>query len=240
MVDGELEVLLCDNHLLAVNKPACLPVVPDDSGDESLLERAKAWLKREYDKPGEVFLGVVHRLDRPVSGVVLFARTSKAASRLSEQFRAGEVQKEYVALASGEPPAASGAVEQWLVKDQATNVVRATEVGALGSKRAVTHWTSSPAPTTEGPAWTRFDVRPETGRAHQIRVALASLGCPIVGDLKYGAPEALADRSIALHARALTVRHPTKAQHVRVECAPPARAWWCAVGARLDERGRGG
>ncbi len=221
-----LEVLLCDNHLLAVAKPAGVPIVPDKSGDESLLERAKQWVAREFDKPGAAFLGVVHRLDRPVSGVVLFARTSKAASRLSEQFRVGEAEKEYRAIGAGRSPEQRGVLEQWLVKDESTNVVSVAAPGAPGAKRAVTSWSCRGEVRAEGRTWTRFDVRPRTGRSHQIRVALASLGCPILGDVKYGAPEQLRDRSIALHAAALTVRHPTRSEHVRLECPPPERSWW--------------
>jgi len=226
MSDAELEVLLCDNHLLAVVKPAGIPVVPDDSGDESLLELAKAWSKREFDKPGEVFLGVVHRLDRPVSGVVLFARTSKAAARLAEQFRTGRPEKRYLALAQGRPLHPEGLLEQWLLKDSRTNRVRAAEPDAPGAKRAVTRYRVTGS--ADAGALTTFEIRPRTGRAHQIRVALASLGCPILGDLKYGAPRALPDKSVALHAAELVVDHPTRGEVVRLECPVPDREWWSA------------
>jgi 23S rRNA pseudouridine1911/1915/1917 synthase len=223
---GELEVLLFDNHLLAVAKPAGLPIVPDKSGDESLLERAKRWVAREFDKPGDAFLGVVHRLDRPVSGVVLFARTSKAASRLSDQFRLGEAQKEYRAVGEGVPEHPRGVLEQWLLKDADTNVVSVAAPNAPGAKRSVTRWEARGEVRAEGRVLTQLDVRPETGRAHQIRVALSTLGCPILGDVKYGAAGPLRDRSIALHGAALTVRHPTRKDDVRIECPPPDRSWW--------------
>jgi len=225
---GELEVLLCDNHLLAVAKPAGVPIVPDKSGDESLLERAKRWVAREFDKPGEAFLGVVHRLDRPVSGVVLFARTSKAAARLSEQFRTGQTAKEYLAIGEGRPELPRGVLEQWLIKDQGTNVVSVAAPGAPGAKRAVTSWSATGEVTAEGAVLTRFEVEPATGRAHQIRIALSSIGCPILGDVKYGASGPLRDRSIALHAAALTVSHPTQGDRVRLACPPPERTWWRA------------
>jgi len=217
-----LEVLHCDNHLLAVAKPACVPVVPDDSGDASLLDDAKAWVAAEFAKPGAVFLGVVHRLDRPVSGVTLFARTSKAAARLSEQFRTGRVRKTYWALCAGEPSAGEGTAEQWLLKDERANRVRVVAPGTAGAKLAVTHWRVLAG--ADGGAW--LELRPQTGRAHQIRVALASLGCPILGDLKYGAVEPLADRSIALHAWRLEVEHPTRREPVILECPPPPARWW--------------
>jgi len=224
MTEGELEVLFCDNHLLAVAKPAGIPVVPDDSGDESLLERAKAWVARAYDKPGEVFLGVVHRLDRPVSGVVLFARTSKGAARLAEQFRTGRPEKRYLALAAGSPRHPEGLLEQWLLKDARTNRVRAAEPGAPGAKRAVTRFRVTRAAGESG--LTTFEIRPQTGRSHQIRVALASLGCPILGDLKYGAHQPLPDKSVALHAAGLVVDHPTRDEVVTLECPVPDREWW--------------
>lgn len=222
-----LAILHSDNHVLAVAKPACMPVVPDDSGDASLLDEAKAWVAAEFDKPGAVFLGVVHRLDRPVSGVVAFARTSKAASRLSEQFRSNQTAKTYWALSAARPAEERGTVEQWLVKDAETNTVRAAGRDAVGAKHAITAWRV----LAETPAGTWLEVRPVTGRAHQIRVALASLGCPILGDLKYGAERPLPDRSIALHARRLELAHPTTKQLLVLECEPPATDWWTRAGA---------
>ena len=228
MVEGELDVLFCDNHLLAVAKPAGLPAVPDASGDESLLELAKAWLKREFDRPGEVFLGVVHRLDRPVSGAVLFARTSKAASRLARQFQSGRPEKRYLAVGEGAPSIAKGILEQWLRKDGDANRVAAVAPEAPGAKRAVTRWRVTRPASASGPARTAFEVFPQTGRSHQIRVALASLGCPVLGDLKYGASRPLPDRSVALHAAGLVVDHPTRPEPVRIVCPPPDRDWWRA------------
>ena len=217
-----LEVLFADNHLLVVRKPACLPVVPDDSGDGSLLDQAKAWIKRERDKPGDVFLGVVHRLDRPVSGVVVFARTSKAARRLTEQFRERRVEKVYLAVAVGHPGAEEGVVRAWLRKDRARNVVTSHAVEVEGAKEAVTRWRV--VASREGQV--RYELRPETGRSHQLRVAAASLGTPLLGDLKYGAPEPLADRSIALHALSLELEHPTRKERLVFELPPPRREWW--------------
>ena len=215
-----LRILYDDNHLLAVAKPAGVPSVPDESGDPSLLDEAKAWVKERYEKPGAVFLGVVHRLDRPVSGVTLFARTSKAASRLSEAFRQRDVRKVYLALGHGAPARRSGVLVQWLAKDERS---RRTQVVTEGrGKRSETVWRAR---------WTRdgvtcFEFEPKTGRPHQLRVAARSLGCPLLGDLKYGAPTPLDDRSIALHAERLKFEHPVKKEPIELLCEPPARAPW--------------
>jgi 23S rRNA pseudouridine1911/1915/1917 synthase len=222
-----LQVLHADNHLLVVVKPACTPVVPDESGDESLLELAKAWIAREHEKPGAVFLGVVHRLDRPVSGVVVFARTSKAAERLSAQFRAREVEKRYLAVATGLPSPRAGVLEQWLVKDPRANTVRAAEPEAPGARRALTRWRTLGDPARPMQlGGVPIEVLPATGRPHQIRLALASLGAPIAGDVKYGAPRPLPDKSIALHAVRLALVHPTRRERIALEAPLPDRAWW--------------
>jgi 23S rRNA pseudouridine1911/1915/1917 synthase len=219
----EVEVLFADNHLLAVAKPACVPIVADESGDESLHERAKAWVARTKNKPGEAYLGVLHRLDRPVSGVVLFARTSKAAARLTDQFRARRVRKLYLAVVERAPEAPRGVLEQWLAKDRARNVVSVRAPQTQDAKRAVTRWSVR----EERPDGTALvELEPETGRSHQLRVAMSSMGAPLVGDVKYGASAPLDDRSIALHAARLEVEHPTLREPVVLECPPPRRAPW--------------
>ncbi len=217
-----LEVLSCDNHVLACSKPAGLPTVPDASGDESLFDRARDWVKLEFTKPGAVFLGVVHRLDRPVSGVVVFARTSKAASRLSASFRAGETEKLYWAVADGEPAAEEGIVEQWLVKDESRNRVHVVGAGEEGAKPARTRWRILERRGTR----LLLELEPLTGRAHQLRVAMSSLGLPLLGDLKYGASRALADGSVALHARSLSLPHPTRSERIHLACPPPVIPPW--------------
>lgn len=215
-------VLDCDNHLLAVEKPAGLPVVPDASGDESLFDLARAWVAREFAKPGAVFLGVVHRLDRPVSGVMVFARTTKSASRLSEQFRTRGAHKTYWGVGEGEPRAASGALSQWLLKDEATNRVRVLERPTELARQALTRWRV----LESRPGRTLYELTPETGRPHQLRVACATLGTPLLGDLKYGASAPLPDKSIALHAVALEFDHPTLKTRLKFAVPPPSSPAW--------------
>jgi 23S rRNA pseudouridine1911/1915/1917 synthase len=222
VTSGDLDVLYVDNHLLAVAKPAGLPVAPDESGDASLLENARDWVAREFAKPGAVFLGLVHRLDRPVSGVVVFGRTSKGASRLSEAFRERATTKLYWGVSARSPRADSGVVEQWLVKDAARNVVRVAREGEDGARAARTPWRVVEAQGER----CLLAFEPETGRPHQLRVAAATLGCPLLGDLKYGARSALPDASVALHAHALEIAHPTREERLRFVARVPDLDVW--------------
>ena len=215
-------VLHEDNHLLVLEKPACLPCVPDASEDESLLDWGKQYVKEAYDKPGAVFLGVVHRLDRPVSGVVLFARTSKAADRLSAQFRERTVEKTYLGVTTGAAPTESGLLEQWLRKDTDANRVHIAAEGEEGARNAVTEWRA----LERRGGLTLFELKPRTGRPHQLRVACKSLGAPLAGDLKYGAREPLPDKSIALHAAQLAFDHPTREERLEFKASPPDAEIW--------------
>lgn len=219
----KLDVLHHDNHLLVVNKPAGVPAVPDESGDPSLLEEARAWVKAEYRKPGDVFLGVVHRLDRPVSGALVFARTSKAARRLAEAWRTRQVRKIYWGIVEGRCARPEGELEQYLAKDERRNRVAVAQPGE--GRLARTRWRV----LQELEAGALLELEPLTGRPHQLRVACAALGCPLLGDLKYGARAPLPDRSIALHARALELPHPTRAERVAVQAPPPGTEWWRPV-----------
>jgi len=220
--DPALDVLYVDNHLLAVRKPAGLPSVPDATGDTSLLDIARTWVQREFQKPGKAYLGVVQRLDRPVSGVLVFARTSKAASRLTRALRDGEVEKVYLAVALGELFGEEGRVEHWLRKDRSRNQVHVVAPGTPGAKAAETTWRVL---ARQG-GRTLLELRPHTGRSHQLRVAAASLGAPLAGDLRYGASAPLPDRSVALHARTLVFAHPTRDERVHLECPLPDLAVW--------------
>ncbi len=228
-----LEVVHEDNHVLAVHKPAGLPVVPDESGDQSLLERAKLWIAERHDKPGAVFLGVVHRLDRPVSGLVAYARTSKGAARLSESFRAHAARKTYHAVIEGEHARGVSELEQWLWKDESRNVVLVVPAGRPGAQRALTRL--EVLATHGGRSLVRLE--PLTGRPHQLRLACATRLAPILGDLKYGARAPLPDADIALHASFLAVPHPTKAEPLDLARLPD-RAPFQPFATELEQQAR--
>ncbi|MBX7102814.1 MAG: RluA family pseudouridine synthase [Gemmataceae bacterium] len=215
----ELDVLFEDNHCLAVAKPSGVPSAHFDGGAATLDLAAKAYLKSRYNKPGEVFLGIVHRLDKPTSGVLLFARTSKAAARLSEQFRSGAIDKTYWAIAEGEIRPAAGTWDDHLRKDPATALVRVVDPSAEGAKAARTHY--STLGFADGMSW--LELRPQTGRTHQLRVQLATRGHPIVGDYQYGS-EIVFPGGAALHARSLTFLHPIRAEPITLT-APLPRRW---------------
>ncbi len=215
-------VLFEDNHCLAVAKPAGLACQGDETGRPTLVDWAAADLKRRYDKPGNVYVGLVHRLDQPVSGVVLMARTSKAAARLSQQFREGTVAKVYWAIVEGRPESSDGEWIDYLVKNADRNVVRRVDPDHPDAREARLAYSVLEG----GPRTSWLEIRPTTGRGHQIRVQLAERRLPIVGDHKYGATSTLiaADggRRIALHARSLTFRHPTRAEAIEVRAPVPA------------------
>lgn len=217
-----LDVVHCDNHLLVVRKPAGMAVVPDASGDASLFDDARAWIGREFEKPGAVFLGVVHRLDRPVSGLVVFARTSKAAARLSAQWREHAVEKTYWAVGAGAPRATAGELEEHLVKDEGRNVVASVPPGTPGARTARTRW----CVLERRAGRTLYELQPLTGRPHQLRLCARALGTPLLGDLKYGAEQALPDASIALHAARLHLHHPTRPLRLTFAARPPEGAAW--------------
>ncbi|MEM1097096.1 MAG: RNA pseudouridine synthase [Bacteroidota bacterium] len=214
------EVLYEDNHLLVVNKPAGLVVQADQTGDQDLLALGKAYLKVKYDKPGAVFLALVHRLDRPASGVMVLARTSKAAARLTAQFKARTPQKRYVAIVEGTPPLSGKALDYLRKRYPNVEVVKPDVKGA---KRAVLRWTTR---STVG-RLALVEVELETGRPHQIRVQLAHRGFPLLGDFRYGATQQLDGRNLALHCAAMTVEHPTRKERVTWAAPPPATwpAW---------------
>jgi 23S rRNA pseudouridine1911/1915/1917 synthase len=220
-----LDVLYEDNHLLAINKPAMLPTMGVAEDVPSLLSAAKEYIRRKYAKPGNVYLGVVSRLDAPVTGVVLLARTSKAAARLSEQFREREVEKVYWAIVEGNVVPATGVLTDYLRKDERHRRVHSTSQQAPDAQLAeLTYRTvgaNSGDPTPRDPAqWTLLEVRPKTGRKHQIRVQLARFGFPIVGDRKYGSTRQFG-AGIALHSRRLEIAHPVSKMQLVIEAVPP-------------------
>lgn len=211
-----LDILFEDNHCIAVNKPAGWPAT-HYAGEETVDRLVKAYLKEKYKKPGQVYLGVVHRLDKPVTGVLLFARTSKAAARLSEQFREGAVEKVYWAVVENLPRfAAAGTFDDWLYKDEAQTQVKLARAKTPGAQQSITHYQVR----AQYGGLTLLELRPQTGRKHQLRVQLASRGLPIYGDKKYGSRQSLGP-AIALHARSLTFLHPIRNEPITLTADLP-------------------
>lgn len=216
------QVIYEDNHLLIVNKAPGILVQGDITGDIPLVDLCKEYVGKKYNKPGAVFLGVVHRIDRPVSGVVVLARTSKALERMNAQFRENRTRKTYWAITDRRPTPESGNLLHWLIKDEKKNKTTAWPRETPGALRSELSYQL----LTQAGSRSLLEVRPVTGRPHQIRVQLASLGCPIVGDVKYGSPVSLEDGSIALHARKIEFNHPVKKEPLSAEAPlPQARVW---------------
>ena len=217
-----MTVVYEDNHLVIVNKAASEIVQGDKTGDEPLSESLKRYLKEKYNKPGNVFLGVVHRLDRPVSGLVVFAKTSKALSRLNTMLAQGEVKKTYWAIVTARPPQEEGELIHYLVRNEQQNKSYAYDRERQGSKQAILHYRLI---ATSDRYWL-LEVDLKTGRHHQIRCQLSKMGCPIKGDLKYGAPRSNPDGSISLHARRIRFVHPVSKQSIDLTAPVPHLAPW--------------
>jgi len=215
-------ILFEDNHLLAINKSSGELVQGDETGDEPLVERCKKYIKEKYNKPGEAFLGVVHRLDRPVSGVVIFARTSKALERMNELFRDRQTKKVYWAIVANEPKEESGTLVHWLVKNEKNNKVTAFAKENKDGQRSELSYRI----LKHKDGFYLLEVNPVTGRPHQIRVQLASMGCVIAGDVKYGYAKPNPDKSICLHARQLSFIHPVKKETISIEAPLPKNEVW--------------
>ena len=225
-----MEILYEDNHLIIVSKRAGEIVQGDKTGDTPLSETIKSYLKQKYRKPGAVFLGVVHRLDRPVSGAVLFARTSKALARLNRMFASHEkVRKTYWAIVQNRPPTDAGTLVHWLTRNEQKNLSRAYDHEVEGSKRAELEYRL----VAQSERYFLLEIQLHTGRHHQIRCQLAKIGCPIRGDLKYGAPRSNPDGSISLHARSLSLEHPVSHQMVSVTAPVPDERLWHDITAGL-------
>ena len=218
-LDQSLDILFEDNHCLAVAKPAGVPSAHYEGREQTLDRAVKAYLKEKYKKPGNVFLGVVHRLDKPVSGVLLFARTSKAAARLAKQFREGSIEKIYWAVVEGENLPAAGSLEDWLLKDRDAGRVEVVEPRSEGARQALLHYQRRGQ--HGGLTW--LEVRPQTGRTHQLRVQLAHHGHPIYGDAKYGSIRTF-NGVVALHGHALTFLHPISYEPITLTADVP-RVW---------------
>jgi 23S rRNA pseudouridine1911/1915/1917 synthase len=226
MAEGRSEagerIVYEDNHLIAVNKLPSEIVQGDKTGDEPLGEPVKRYLAAKYNKPGDVFLGVIHRLDRPVSGVVLFARTSKALERMNEQFRERETAKTYWAVVEKKPVNSEGILVHWLRKNEKQNKSYPSSTEIKGSLRCELSYKL----IASSDRYFLLEVKPVTGRHHQIRVQLAAMGCIIKGDLKYGAKRSNPDGSIHLHARKLEFAHPVTKESVSITApVPPDKLW---------------
>jgi 23S rRNA pseudouridine1911/1915/1917 synthase len=221
-----MDILFEDNHLLVINKPAGWLVQGDKTGDNTLTDWGKDYLKVKYEKPGAVFLHPAHRIDRPVSGAVLFARTDKALTRLTRLFHDQKIEKTYLARICRPPKSDAGELRHWLLKDERNNTVRTVperDAARLGAKLSITHYELILSKDRLQPT---LRISPRTGRPHQIRVQLAAMGNPILGDLKYGALSPLPDASIALHCFSMAFLHPVRQELVRVEAPLPTAVWW--------------
>ena len=217
-----LEVLYEDNHIIAVNKKASDIVQGDKTVDRPLPEYIKDYIKKKYKKPGKVFLGVVHRLDRPVSGVMVFARTSKALSRLNEMFREKKVQKTYWAIVKNKPQNTKETLVHYLLKNQAKNKSQAFNREGNHALRSELSYKLIHSLDN----YHLLEVSPKTGRHHQIRVQLAKIGCPIKGDIKYGFDRTNKDKSIHLHARKIDFIHPVKKEPISITAPTPNDVLW--------------
>ena len=221
-----MQVLYEDNHLIIVYKEAGEIVQADKSGDIPLSEIVKQWLKAKYNKPGNVFLGVVHRLDRPVSGLVIFAKTSKALTRLNNMFRNGEIHKTYWAIVTRPPFEPEATLTDWLVRNERQNKSYAYNHQVPTSKKSILHYKV----INQTDHYTLLEVNLMTGRHHQIRCQLSNMDCPIKGDLKYGAPRSNPDGGISLLSHCVEFVHPVSKETICVESPLPKDNLWQAIG----------
>ena len=217
-----LTVLYEDNHLIAVKKLSGEIIQSDQTGDTTLAEKVKDYIKKKYKKPGEVFLGIIHRLDRPVGGVIIFARTSKALTRMNELFREKKIKKEYWAIVEEKPPLEEEQLINWLKKNQDKNRSRAYEKEVKASKKAILSYQL----VGRSKNYFYLKINPLTGRHHQIRVQLSFIGCRIKGDVKYGAKRTNKDGGIHLFAKSLSFVHPIKKEPLTISANPPIDPLW--------------
>ena len=218
----QMQILYEDNHIIVVSKTSGEIVQGDKTGDKTLCDSVKEYIKEKYAKPGNVFLGIAHRLDRPVSGIVIFAKTSKALSRLNNMFRDGEVHKLYWAITQNMPQKEEDTLTHWIVRNEKQNKSYAYDREKPGSKKAMLHY--KVISSTDN--YTLLAVNLMTGRHHQIRCQLSAIGCPIKGDLKYGSRRSNNDGSISLHARKVEFVHPVSKQPMSIEAPVPDDRLW--------------
>lgn len=224
MQDSDLKIIYEDNHIIAVNKPSGMLVQGDKTGDETLGEVVKKYLKEKYQKPGDVYLGVTHRIDRPVSGVLLFARTSKALTRLNELFKSRDMKKTYWAIVQNRPAKEEDTLTHWLKKNEAKNMSKAFAKETDGALKCSLDYKLISSIDN----YHLLEINPHTGRHHQIRVQLAAIGSPIKGDLKYGSKRSNKDGSISLHARKIKFEHPVKKEPIEIIAEVPEDVVWRA------------
>jgi 23S rRNA pseudouridine1911/1915/1917 synthase len=217
-----MEVLFEDNHLIAINKSVADIVQADKTGDLSLEDKVKQYIKKKYNKPGKVFLGVAHRIDRPVSGIVLFARTSKGLTRLNQMFQDKEIKKTYWAIVRDKPPKDSDTLKHYLVRNTTKNKSFAYDRETNDSKLAILAYRI----LDESEKYYLLEIDLQTGRHHQIRCQLSKIGCPIRGDLKYGYSRSLDNGGINLHARSIEFEHPVNHQLIKILADPPEDKLW--------------
>jgi 23S rRNA pseudouridine1911/1915/1917 synthase len=228
-----MEIIYEDNHLIAVNKNCREIVQGDKTGDVPLSEHLRSYLKEKYAKPGNVFIGVIHRLDRPVTGVVVFAKTSKALRRMNEMFRNGEVKKTYWAIVKNRPAKPEDELVHWLVRNGKQNKCYACDQEKPYSKKAILHYRL----VAHSEKYNLLEIDLETGRHHQIRSQLARIACPIKGDLKYGAERSNPDGGISLHAHSVTFVHPVSKEKIEITAqTPPDDRLWKALTTNRSRR----
>jgi 23S rRNA pseudouridine1911/1915/1917 synthase len=233
---SNITILYEDNHLLGVEKPPNIPVQEDISGDGDLLTYLKQYIREKYNKKGEAFLGLVHRLDRPVGGAMIFARTSKAASRLSEQIRTRQVKKIYIAVVEGLFQNSTGTYHHYLVKNRENNTVRVADKNTADSQEAILHY--QVLAEREGISLVRIEL--ETGRPHQIRVQFSHSGHPLMGDEKYGKTNGKSPtKHLALWSCQITFKHPVKDEIIHIESRPPQCYPWDLFSDHIDHLARG-
>lgn len=227
-----MEVIYEDNHIIIVNKAVGEIVQGDRTGDEPLVEKVKQWIKEKYAKPGNVFCGVTHRIDRPTMGLVVFARTSKGLSRMNELFMRGEVSKTYWAIVKNRPPQAAGTLTHWLTSVERNNKTYASTTQKPDSTKAVLNYRV----IASSDHYHLLEIELITGRKHQIRCQLAAIGCPIKGDLKYGAERSNPDGGISLQSHRLQFIHPVSGKEIAVTAPLPDDALWQALAAQIKGR----
>lgn len=227
-----MEIIYEDNHLIAVNKNCHEIVQGDKTGDTPLPELLKLYLKEKYAKPGNVYIGVTHRLDRPVTGVVIFAKTSKALKRMNDLFRGGDIKKIYWAIVKNRPTKPEGELTHWLVRNEKQNKSYAYDQEKPNSKKAVLYYRL----LAHSDKYNLLEINLKTGRHHQIRCQLAQIGCPIKGDLKYGSARSNPDGGISLHARSVAFIHPVSKESTEITAPTPDDNLWKALTAHINHR----